>query len=131
MCLLLCHRYHQYYNLTPTHPTPTLGTTRGLNQSTKGSLGSNALGSTGGSLGSASSLGSTTASYLAPYGSFGGSSGTQACQNPYYGSSYNTSFATGNSQNYTSTQQVRRKGVVMCVKKEYVVFKFTSLWKRN
>ncbi|KAK3888290.1 hypothetical protein Pcinc_007644 [Petrolisthes cinctipes] len=82
-----------------------LSTTRGLNQSTKGSLGTSSLGSTGGSLGSTGTLGSTTASYLAPYGSFGGNSSTQACQNPYYGSSYNASFATGNSQNYTSTQQ--------------------------
>ncbi|XP_071548562.1 protein phosphatase EYA1 isoform X4 [Panulirus ornatus] len=86
-----------------------LSTTRGLNQSGKGTLGSSALGSSclgsTGSLGSASSLGSATASYLSPYGSFGSSSGTQACQNPYYGTSYNASFAAGNTQNYTSTQQ--------------------------
>nr|XP_053652509.1 eyes absent homolog 1-like isoform X6 [Cherax quadricarinatus] len=86
-----------------------LSTTRGLNQSSKGTLGSTGLGSSclgsTGSLGSASSLGSATASYLAPYGSFSSSSGTQACQNPYYGTSYNASFATGNTQNYTSTQQ--------------------------
>ncbi|XP_063595149.1 eyes absent homolog 1-like isoform X1 [Penaeus indicus] len=90
-----------------------IGSTRGLNQSGKtpaasslgsGTLGSSCLGSTG-SLGSASSLGSATASYLAPYSTFGSSSGSQACQNPYYGTSYNASFASNNTQNYASTQQ--------------------------
>ncbi|XP_042222794.1 eyes absent homolog 4-like [Homarus americanus] len=98
-----CSFYSSEFSFVP------ISTTRGLNQSSKGTLGSSALGSSclgsTGSLGTASSLGSATASYLAPYGSFGSSSGTQACQNPYYGTSYNASFATGNTQNYTSTQQ--------------------------
>ncbi|XP_050734327.1 eyes absent homolog 2-like isoform X2 [Eriocheir sinensis] len=101
-----------FYNTVPNSqyygPDYLLNSTRSLNQSTKGTLGSGSLSSSclssAGSLGSTGSLGSATASYLTPYGSFSGSSGTQ-CQNPYYGASYNTSFAAGNTQNYTSTQQ--------------------------
>ncbi|CAL4063224.1 unnamed protein product [Meganyctiphanes norvegica] len=106
----------QYYGTTTDY---LLGTGRGLQQSSKGgssslgsgssSLGSSCLGSAAaaaaGSLGSAATLGSTAASYLSPYGSFTGTTGSQACQNPYYGTSYNAASFTGNSQNYSSTQQ--------------------------
>ena len=62
------------------------------------SLGSSCLGGAG-------SLGSATASYLGTYSSFGSSSsGSQSCQNPYYGSTYNSTFGTGNSQNYSAQQ---------------------------
>ncbi|XP_018011929.1 eyes absent homolog 2 [Hyalella azteca] len=86
-----------------------LGSTRQLNHSktSNSSVGSsNGLSSS--CLGSSGSLGSSgAASYLGSYSGFTSAAGnsSQSCQNPYYGTPYNSSAFTGAASQSYATQQ--------------------------